>query len=158
MSVQVSKKYVLGDFVLEPDKRVLSRDDTPVRLAHRPFQVLLYLVEHRDRMVSRRELLDLFWQSHDVYEAALSKCVGAIRKALDDQLESPHHIETRWAEGYRYIGTVEEQSLQSPTLEIEKIRAVNIVVEEVETEENEASSTQVVTTILPRAYDLQLPA
>jgi TolB-like protein/Tfp pilus assembly protein PilF len=103
---------VLGDFLLEPDKRLLSCADAHIHLAHRPFQVLLYLIEQRDRVVSRRELLDRFWDGHDVYEVALSKCVGAIRKALDDQLENPRYIETRWAEGYRYIGSVEEQLLR----------------------------------------------
>jgi len=88
MAAQVSKRYLLGDYLLDPDKRLLSHGDTQIHLAHRPFQVLLYLLEHRDRIVTRRELLDQFWEGHDVYEVALSKCVGAIRKALDDQVES----------------------------------------------------------------------
>ena len=58
MAVRVSKRYLLGDLLLEPDKRVLRRADTEIHLAHRPFQVLLYLVEHRGRVVPRRELLD----------------------------------------------------------------------------------------------------
>ena len=99
MAVRVSKRYLLGDLLLEPDKRVLRRADTEIHLAHRPFQVLLYLVEHRGRVVPRRELLDQFWEGHDVYEVALSKCVGAVRKALDDRTDNPRHIETRWAEG-----------------------------------------------------------
>src|SRR5882762_6822437 len=129
MAALVSKRYLLGDYLLDPDKRLLSHADTQIHLAHRPFQVLLYLLEHRDRIVTRRELLDQFWEGHDVYEVALSKCVGAIRKALDDQREKPRHIETRWAEGYRYIGLVEEQLLQSApsVLEIEMPRAQNAV-------------------------------
>jgi len=132
VALQPDKKYLLGDFVLEPGKCMLSRGGTEIHLAHRPFQVLVHLIEHRERVVSRQELLDRFWEGHNVYEVALSKCIGAIRKALDDRLEKPRHIETRWAEGYRYIGPVEEERV-SPApqvFEIERTHGVQIRVEE----------------------------
>ena len=50
MAVQTNKTYVLGNFELEPDKRQLLRDGLPVHLANRPFQVLVYLVENRQRL------------------------------------------------------------------------------------------------------------
>jgi TolB-like protein/DNA-binding winged helix-turn-helix (wHTH) protein/Tfp pilus assembly protein PilF len=158
MAVQVSKRYVLGDLLLEPDKRVLRRADTEIHLAHRPFQVLLYLVEHRDRVVTRRELLDQFWEGHDVYEVALSKCVGAVRKALDDRTDNPRHIETRWAEGYRYIGRVEEQfpASKPSILEIEKTRGVRIVIEE--DESNGLSDSEEIISIEAPGETLRLPA
>lgn len=112
MSVRFGKRYVLeGEFDLEPDKRLLTtRTGTPVHLANRPFQVLVYLVEQRERVVSRRELLERFWDGRDVYDITLTKCVGTVRKALDDQQkEQPRFIETRWAEGYRFVGAVEER-------------------------------------------------
>ena len=58
--------------------------------------------------------------------------MSAIRKALDDRSEQPRFIETRWAEGYRYIGPLEEELIGSePALvEIERTRGVRIVVEE----------------------------
>src|ERR1700694_3600852 len=101
MVVQVNKRYFLGDYELEPDKRRLSRAGDAVHLASRPFQVLLHLVAQRDRFVSRAELLDLFWEGKDVYDMTLTKCVGAIRKSLNDSSDSPQFIETRYAEGYR---------------------------------------------------------
>jgi TolB-like protein/Tfp pilus assembly protein PilF len=109
MTEQFRKKYRLGEFEVEPETRLLSLDGQPIHLAHKPFQVLLYLIENRDRMVSRNELLDKFWEGHDVYEVALSKCIGAIRKALGDKPDKLRYIETRWAEGYRYIGQFEEK-------------------------------------------------
>ncbi len=110
---QKQKKFLLGEFELEPEKRLLTRrSGESVHLARRPFHVLLYLIENRDRIVSKNELLDKFWDGHDVYEVALSKCIGAIRKALGDKLDEPRYIETRWAEGYRYIGEFEEYQTQ----------------------------------------------
>lgn len=103
------KKISLGEFQLEPEKRLLTLNGESVHLSNRPFQVLLYLMENRERVVSRKELLDKFWDGHEVYEVALSKCVGAIRKALGDRLDEPRFIETRWAEGYRFIYELEKQ-------------------------------------------------
>src|ERR1700730_14886980 len=132
MLIQDCKIYVLGEYWLEADKRLLSRSGEPVRLTNKPFQVLLYLIEHRDRLVSRNELLDRFWDGKDVYDVTLTKCTGAIRKALSDPSESPRFIETRYAEGYRYIGPFDERSVQagSSFVEVDRTREVRIVLEE----------------------------
>lgn len=101
--------YRLEEFELDPNtRRLTGADGKPVHLSHKPFQVLLYFIENRDRIVSRQELLDKFWEGRDVYDITLTKCVGAIRKALGENTETPRFIETRWAEGYRYIGPLEE--------------------------------------------------
>lgn len=135
------KTYLLGDYRLEPDKQLLTRADRPIHLPKRPFQVLLYLIEHRDRYVSRAELLDTFWDGREVYDDALRKCVGAIRKALEDQSDKGHFVETRWGVGYRYVGPLEEQLVRAETavVEIEKTRALHVVVEEEEIQDEAAS-------------------
>lgn len=100
----VTTVYRLGDFELRPATRELSRAGVPARLTQKPFQVLVYLVEHRDRLVPRAELLERFWGGREVYDVALTRCLSFVRKALDDQGETARYIETRWADGYRYIG------------------------------------------------------
>src|SRR5882672_3875750 len=114
MSVAIGRKYVFEEFLLEPEKSRLIRAGVPVRLTRRPFQVLLYLIENHDRIVTRRELLEHFWDGREVYDEALTKCVGAIRKALDEHPENPRFIETRWAEGYRFIGPVKGREQEHP--------------------------------------------
>src|SRR5688500_1690240 len=69
-------------------------------------------MENCDRVVPKHELLDKFWDGRDVYEVALSKCIGAIRKALGDKVDAPTYIETRWAGGYRYIGPLIENGTE----------------------------------------------
>ena len=101
---QISGWYELGEFRLDPQARQLHRNGDTLHLANKPFRVLLHLIEQRDRLVSRGELLETFWEGKDVYDDALRKCVGVIRKALDDQDQQARYIETRWGEGYRYIG------------------------------------------------------
>lgn len=108
MATIIDKRYVLGEFVLEPDTRILSRNGEPLHLANLPFRVLLYLIENRERLVGRDELLEQFWDGKDVYDDTLRKAVGAIRKAFDDHAEHAQYIETRRAGGYRYIGPLEE--------------------------------------------------
>ncbi len=127
MAVALNKSYILGEFELEPDARRLHCNGEKIHLTKKPFGVLLYLIENRERMVSRQELLENFWDGHEVYEETLTKCVGAIRKALDDTKEQPQFIQTHWAEGYRFIYPVEEKQ---SGFEIERIRGVKITVEE----------------------------
>src|SRR3989442_9156227 len=129
---QPRKRYLLDSYALTPDEQALSRSGQTIHLSKRPFQVLTYLVEHRDRFVSRAELLDRFWDGKDVYDDALRKCVGSIRKALDDQSDRARFVETRWGVGYRYIGPIEEQVAREETAitEIERTHRVRIVFEE----------------------------
>ena len=137
MAVEFGRIYCLEEFRLEPEKRILSRKGKPLRLANRPFQVLLYLIENRDRLVRREELLEKFWNGREVYDEALTKAVGAIRKALNEPHENPRFIETRWAEGYRFIGNLEE-IFEPSIIEIEKTREIKFVVEE----SNETSAAE----------------
>jgi DNA-binding winged helix-turn-helix (wHTH) protein len=98
-------KLLIGEFELEPAARRLRRaDGLAIHLANRPFQVLLHLVTHRHRLVPRAELLEQYWDGRDVYDDALTRCLSTVRKALDDHGGTARYVETRWAEGYRYIG------------------------------------------------------
>lgn len=102
------KKYAFADFRVETAPAILRCGSAQIRLAKRPFQVLTFLIENRDRVVSRDELLDKFWDGRNVYDDALRKSVGAIRHALDDTSKHSRFIETRYGNGYRFIGNVDE--------------------------------------------------
>jgi DNA-binding winged helix-turn-helix (wHTH) protein/Flp pilus assembly protein TadD len=105
----MSKQFRIGEFELDAAaRRLRRRDGEHVHLANRPFQVLLHLVANRGRLVPRVELLEQYWDGRDVYEDALTRCLSTVRKALDDQGDAPRFIETRWAEGYRFVGPCEE--------------------------------------------------
>src|SRR2546423_2075308 len=132
---QNARSYRLGDYRLESEKRRLTRNGAVIRLSHKPLQVLLHLIEHRERVVARQELLDTFWDSKDVYDDSLRKSIGAIRKALDEEASGARFIETHYGEGYRYVGPLEEEAIECApaTLEIEKTRGVRIVIEEEDT-------------------------
>ena len=101
------RNYAFGEFCVDPTARIISSSDAPIHLPARPFDVLCFLIENRDRAVSRNELLDRFWDGHEVYDDALRKCVGSIRKALKDTTRPSRFIETRYGGGYRFIGAIE---------------------------------------------------
>lgn len=101
----MTASFRIGEFEIEPaTRRLRRRTGETVHLANRPYQVLLHLVLHRDRLVTRNELIDHFWDGRDVYEDALTRCVSTVRKTLGDQGTEARYIETRWAEGYRFVG------------------------------------------------------
>ena len=97
--------------------------------------MLLYLVENRERYVSRQELIDRFWAGSDAYEETLTKCISTIRTQSDDPPNAPRFIETRKKVGYRYIGPFQEMVptaalVEPPIVEIERTRALGISIEE----------------------------
>lgn len=153
MAVQLHKKYLLGDFQLEPDTHVLRRGDAPVPLSRKRFQVLLFLIEHHDRLVTRRELLDLFWDGSAVYEENLTKCISEIRKALDDQKKPHRFIETVPAVGYRYTGPLEEAVPQyaASSFEIERTRGVRVIIED-DVQDDESLANEQVLPLPPLAH------
>jgi TolB-like protein/DNA-binding winged helix-turn-helix (wHTH) protein len=110
MEEVAEKTFVFGEFNLQAELRTLRREGAEVHLAKRPFDLLLFLIENRERVVSREELLDRFWDGHEVYDDALRKCIGVIRTALTDVGKSPRFIETRRGSGFRFIGAVSEVS------------------------------------------------
>src|ERR1700704_2759438 len=116
MEMVADKNFVFAEFNLQTELRTLRRAGAEVHLAKRPFDVLLFLIRNRERVVSREELLNRFWDGHEVYDDALRKCVGAIRAALDDLEKSPRFIETRRGSGFRFIGAVSEAPALAGTL------------------------------------------
>jgi DNA-binding winged helix-turn-helix (wHTH) protein len=98
-------------FILDTDRKELSRGGAPVRLAPRAFSLLSYLVAQRPRAVSKRDLLDHIWSGNIVEEANLKALVLDIRKALKDRGGRPEMIRTVYGHGYAFAGpTVEEEA------------------------------------------------
>ena len=105
-----NKIFIFDDYHLSAESQRLLLADKEIHLPKRPFDILRFLIENRERVVSREELLDKFWDGHNVYDDALRKTVGAIRHAIDDTRKPPRFIETRYGSGYRFIGAVAEIS------------------------------------------------
>jgi DNA-binding winged helix-turn-helix (wHTH) protein/tetratricopeptide (TPR) repeat protein/TolB-like protein len=97
-----SEIITFGEFHIDPARRRLARGGRHLRIQRKPLDVLIYLASHRNRVVTRDELLEAFW-SHAVNEEVLTRCVSILRRLLDDARDPPRYIETVWGEGYRFI-------------------------------------------------------
>ncbi len=97
-----------GDFEFDPVLFELRRAGKRVALERQVFDVLGYLIAHRDRVVTKEELLDEIWGDRFVSESALTSRIKAARQAVGDNGSAQRMIETTRGRGYRFIAPVVE--------------------------------------------------
>ncbi len=85
----------------------LKRGQQELHLRQKTFQVLVYLLEHHDRLVTKEELLEQVWRETAVTDDVLVQSVMDIRKALGDDPHRPRFVRTIPKVGYRFVGSVE---------------------------------------------------
>lgn len=100
--------YRFDNFVVDPGIWKLTCDGEEVHLEPVVLKLLIYLIAHRDRLVTRQELMDTVWGNTVISESALTKAAARLRKALCDDSEHPCYLETVHSQGYRFIADVEE--------------------------------------------------
>jgi DNA-binding winged helix-turn-helix (wHTH) protein/class 3 adenylate cyclase len=98
--------YRFGACTFDPARRELRRAGAVVPLEPKGFAVLRYLLDHRDRVVSRDELLAQCWPDTFVSDAALTRCLGKIRQAVGQSRTEPPVIQTLHRQGYRFVAAV----------------------------------------------------
>jgi len=103
-------RYSFEHFTLDPDRRELRRNGAVVGIEPKVFDFLLHLIEQRDRVVSKDDLLREIWKGRIVSEAALTTCLNAARSAIGDTGEAQRLIKTFPRKGFRFVGDVRELS------------------------------------------------
>lgn len=111
--------YTFEDFELDMALFELRRAGRPRPIEPQVFDVLAYLVTHRDRVVGKDELLETLWGGRIVTESTLSSRIKAVRKALDDSGREQRVIATLHRRGYRFVATIEERQAGAPAAEEE---------------------------------------
>ncbi|MCG3212728.1 MAG: Transcriptional regulatory protein WalR [Anaerolineae bacterium] len=93
---------------IDPEARLVWKDDEPVDLTAIEFDLLYTLAEHRGRVLSREQLLERVW-GHDFYgeERVVDVHLGHIRKKIEDNPAQPEFIITVRGVGYRFAGDAE---------------------------------------------------
>src|SRR5262245_50889004 len=81
-------------YTLDPAGRELRHGTQHIALEPKVFQVLLYLLEHRDRLVPKAELFEHCWPEAFVSESALTRCLARLRKAVQPTPTAPPVIKT----------------------------------------------------------------
>lgn len=101
-------EFVFGEHSLDVARRELRRGGELVALEPQVCDLLIYLIENRDRAVSRDDLLDAVWGGRIVSEPALTTRINAVRKAVGDSGAAQHLIRTLPRRGFRFVGVIEE--------------------------------------------------
>jgi TolB-like protein/Flp pilus assembly protein TadD len=98
--------YLFGDCELDPRLHELRRAEHAVAIEPQVFDLLLYLLENRDRLVGRDELNQQIWDGRAVSDWALSNCMKMARQAIGDSGKRQDYIRTFPRRGFRFVGGV----------------------------------------------------
>ena len=101
-----TQSFAFGAFLLNAKERVLLRDGKPLPVTPKAFLLLSILVENHGHLVEKNELISQVWPDSFVEEGNLTFTIGLLRKALGDNSQVPHFIETVPRRGYRFIAEV----------------------------------------------------
>ncbi len=101
--------YQFEHYSFDSQSGVLSHAEKPEQaLRHKVAGLLQYLIEHKDRIVSKEELLEKLWQHGDYRENSLTQSIRELRLALNDSAKQPSYIKTYPQRGYQWICPLSE--------------------------------------------------
>lgn len=95
--------YAFGDFELDAGKRELRAGGAVTLIEPQVFAVLLFLLENRERVVSKQDLIDAIWEGRAISDSALSSRIKSARKALGDDGAAQKFIRTVHGIGFRFV-------------------------------------------------------
>ena len=152
MANQARELYEFGPFRLDPEKRLLLRDDEPVPLQLKAFDTLLVLVRHSQQVVLKDELMKAVWPDTFVEESNLAQNIFVLRKtlAVNSGVQDSHRfIATIPGRGYRFAENVRLVA-QHDALVVQRHARTRVLIEEKVAEPSANAST----TVSPRPASL----
>jgi TolB-like protein len=103
-------QFLFDNQKLDTDRRELHCGKTQVAVEPQVFDLLIYLVENRDRVVSKDDLIASVWRGRIVSDSTLASRINAARRAVGDSGEQQRLIRTVARRGVRFIGSVSARS------------------------------------------------
>jgi DNA-binding winged helix-turn-helix (wHTH) protein len=100
-------QFLFANHTLDTDRRELRRGDTPIAVEPQVFDVLTYLLENRERVVSKDDLFASVWRGRIVSDSTLASRINAARKAVGDSAAEQKLIRTIARRGIRFVGAVD---------------------------------------------------
>ena len=92
--------------MLDGDRRELRRGTDPIAVEPQVFDLLIYLVQNRDRVVTKDDLIESIWGGRVVSDSTLTSRINAARKAIGDSGHNQKLIRTIARKGLRFVGDV----------------------------------------------------
>src|SRR6187455_3472992 len=106
MSDLAAHSYEFGDIRVDVARFQVTRAGEVLELEPKALAVLIFLIERRDRLVLKEEILDGVWRDTFVTPNALTRVIAQLRKALGDDAQEARVIETVPRKGYRFLPAV----------------------------------------------------
>jgi DNA-binding winged helix-turn-helix (wHTH) protein len=102
-------QFHFSNHVLDAELRELTRGGESVPVEPQVFDLLLHLIENRDHVVSKDDLIETVWDGRIVSESTLTSRINAARKAVGDSGKDQAVIRTLARKGFRFVGNVQAQ-------------------------------------------------
>jgi TolB-like protein/cytochrome c-type biogenesis protein CcmH/NrfG len=102
-------QFTFDNHTLDTERRELRRDGAAIALQPQVFDVLVHLIQNRERVISKDDLIALVWQGRNVSDSALTSRINGARIAIGDSGKSQRLIRTIPRNGFRFVGSVTEQ-------------------------------------------------
>jgi DNA-binding winged helix-turn-helix (wHTH) protein len=109
-------RYLFEDYLLDTDRHELRKGGAVVPVEPQVFDLLAFLIEHRERVVSKDELLASVWDGRNVSDSTFTSRINAARTAVSDSGEDQRLIRTVPRRGYRFVGAVEPEAGAVPAV------------------------------------------
>lgn len=98
--------FVFDGYSLDPQRRELTFQSNVIAVGPQAFDLLLHLVENRDRVVTKDDLLHAVWAGRIVSESTVSSHINAVRKAIGDSGDEQRLVKTVPRKGFRFVGEI----------------------------------------------------
>ncbi|SNS42682.1 DNA-binding winged helix-turn-helix (wHTH) domain-containing protein [Granulicella rosea] len=141
MLLETQRRIRFEGYLIDRAAWELQWQDETIALNRKTFDLLLFLIDHRDRVVSKEELLQSLWRDQFVEESNLTQHVFLLRKALSRHGSGQRIVETVSGRGYRFTAPLEvepqepeEVATTSQVLLHAKTSVTEITIEEEETD------------------------
>lgn len=111
--------FEFADFRIDTDHQELSRQGQPIPVQPQVFDLLVFLIENRDRVVTKDEVIESVWEGRAISDGSLNARLNAARRAVEDTGEAQAIIKTFPRKGFRFVA--EAVSKDEPTNLVEPI-------------------------------------
>jgi pimeloyl-ACP methyl ester carboxylesterase/DNA-binding winged helix-turn-helix (wHTH) protein len=113
---KLTVQFVFGDYVIDIQRVELLHGTRPVSIEPQVFDLLVFLLKNRDRVVTQDEIFDAVWHGRIVSQSTLTSRINAARTAIGDSGHQQKSIKTFSRKGYRFVGeaTLVEEPVERP--------------------------------------------
>jgi TolB-like protein len=114
-------QFLFADCLLDTDRRELRRDSKSIAVEPQVFDVLIYLLQNRTRVVSKDDLIASIWEGRIVSDSTLTSRINGARRAIGDSGEHQRLIRTVARKGFRFVGGVRSEGIDPERAEFDEL-------------------------------------